>query len=225
VPGRILLVEDDDVIGGSLRRALLANGHDVRWATDAVSARTALADQPDLLLLDLGLPDADGIDLCRELVASHPGLPIVMLTARAEEIDVVVGLGAGAVDYITKPFRLAELLARVEAHLLYAARRNPERVVVGDLTVDRSAHRAWVGDRELDLRAKEFDLLARLAVDAGRLVTRERLVADVWDENWFGSTKTLDVHMAALRRKLGERPGEPSRITTIRSVGYRLETL
>jgi DNA-binding response OmpR family regulator len=223
MPGRILLVEDDDVIGGSLLRALRASGYDVELAPDGAAARAGLGAGPDLVLLDLGLPDADGVDLCREMVARRPGLPVVILTARQEEVDVVVGLGAGAVDYVTKPFRLAELLARVDAHLTYAARQEPDRLVVGDLVVDRASHRAFLAGRELDLRAREFDLLARLAADAGRLVTRERLVADVWDEHWFGSTKTLDVHMAALRRKLGEEPGAPSRITTIRGVGYRLE--
>jgi DNA-binding response OmpR family regulator len=223
MPGRILLVEDDDFIGTSLLRALRATGYDVDLAPDGASARAGLASEPDLVLLDLGLPDADGVDLCRDIVAGRPGLPVVMLTARQEEIDVVVGLGAGAVDYVTKPFRLAELLARVDAHLTYAGRRTPDRLVVGDLVVDCGSHQAFLDGRELDLRAKEFELLARLAAAAGRLVTRERLVAEVWDEHWFGSTKTLDVHMAALRRKLGEKPGTPSRITTIRGVGYRLE--
>jgi DNA-binding response OmpR family regulator len=223
MPGRILLVEDDEVIGASLLRALRATGYDVELAADGAAARAGLATEPDLVLLDLGLPDADGIDLCRDMVARRPGLPVVILTARQEEVDIVIGLGAGAVDYVTKPFRLAELLARVDAHLTYAARQGPNRLAVGDLVVDRASHRAFVAGRELDLRSKEFDLLARLAADAGRLVTRERLVADVWDEHWFGSTKTLDVHMAALRRKLGEEPGAPSRITTIRGVGYRLE--
>jgi DNA-binding response OmpR family regulator len=224
VPGRILLVEDDSTIGASLTRALDAAGYDVEWARDAASAGAAAARlTPDLVLLDLGLPDRDGIDVCAGLVEASPGLPVVMLTARREEIDVVVGLGAGAVDYVTKPFRLAELMARVEAHLRFAHGRNGDRLAVGDITIDPAAHRAWLGEQELDLRAKEFELLARLAADAGKLVTRERLIADVWDENWFGSTKTLDVHVAALRRKLGEGPGAPSRITTIRGVGYRLE--
>jgi DNA-binding response OmpR family regulator len=223
VAGRILLVEDDTIIGASLSRALGGTGYDVEWARDATSARAAAASAaPDLVLLDLGLPDGDGIDVCRQLVAQSPGLPVIMLTARQEEVDLVIGLGAGAVDYVTKPFRLAELLARVAAHLRFAQGR-ASRLVAGDIVVDLAAHRAWVGARELDLRAKEFDLLARLAADAGKMVTREALMADVWDEHWVGSTKTLDVQLAALRRKLGEAPGTPSRITSIRSLGFRLE--
>jgi DNA-binding response OmpR family regulator len=224
VAGHILLVEDDTIIGASLSRALGGTGYDVEWARDVTSARAAAARvPPDLVLLDLGLPDGDGIDVCTELVARSPGLPVIMLTARQEEVDLVIGLGAGAVDYVTKPFRLAELLARVAAHLRFAQGRADSRLVAGDIVVDLAAHRAWVGERELDLRAKEFDLLARLAADAGKMVTREALMADVWDENWVGSTKTLDVQLAALRRKLGEAPGTPSRITSIRSLGFRLE--
>jgi DNA-binding response OmpR family regulator len=161
--------------------------------------------------------------VCTQLVEKTPGLPVVMLTARQEEVDLVIGLRAGAIDYVTKPFRLAELLARVEAHLRFAHRRDDGQLVAGDIVVDPAAHRAWVGGRELDLRAKEFDLLVRLAADAGKMVTREALMADVWNEHWVGSTKTLDVQLAALRRKLGEEPGTRSRITSIRSVGYRLE--
>jgi DNA-binding response OmpR family regulator len=224
VPGRILLVEDDTIIGASLSRALGGAGYDVEWVHDAISARGAVAKLvPDLVLLDLGLPDGDGIDVCTQLVEKAPGLPVVMLTARQEEVDLVIGLRAGAIDYVTKPFRLAELLARVEAHLRFAHRRDDGQLVAGDIVVDPAAHRAWVGGRELDLRAKEFDLLARLAADAGKMVTREALMADVWNEHWVGSTKTLDVQLAALRRKLGEEPGTRSRITSIRSVGYRLE--
>jgi DNA-binding response OmpR family regulator len=224
VPGRILLVEDDTIIGASLSRALGGAGYDVEWVQDAISARGAVAKLvPDLVLLDLGLPDGDGIDVCAQLVEKAPGLPVVMLTARQEEVDLVIGLRAGAIDYVTKPFRLAELLARVEAHLRFAHRRDDGQLVAGDIVVDPAAHRAWVGGRELDLRAKEFDLLARLAADAGKMVTREALMADVWNEHWVGSTKTLDVQLAALRRKLGEEPGTRSRITSIRSVGYRLE--
>ena len=146
------------------------------------------------------------------------------LTARSEEIDVVVGLDAGADDYLIKPFRLAELLARLRAHL----RRldlGTQRLVVGDLELDPAARRAWRGGSELTLRPKEFDLLALLMAEAGRALPRERIMAEVWDEHWFGSTKTLDMHVAALRRKLGEQQGDgrPSQITTLRGVGYRLE--
>ncbi|WP_218603489.1 response regulator transcription factor [Pseudonocardia abyssalis] len=224
---RVLIVEDDDLIGPSLQRALEASGYIAERVGDGATALPRVRDGAvDLVLLDLGLPDTDGIDLARAMLTSRPGLPIVMLTARAEEADVVTGLHAGAVDYVTKPFRLAELLARVHAHLR-AAREHDEqgRVIgVGDLRVDVAARRAWTAGGEVELRAREFDLLARLVRSAGEVVTREQLMSDVWDEHWNGSTKTLDVHVASLRRRLGEEPGMPSRITALRGVGYRLET-
>lgn len=223
---QILIVEDDPLIGASLQRALQASGYAADWATDGATALAAArAGAPDLVLLDLGLPDTDGVDLARALLTLHPALPVVMLTARTEEADIVTGLHVGAVDYVTKPFRLAELLARVQAHLRTADRRqSAARVVtIGDLRLDVGARRLWVKGVEVELRAKEFDLLARLASEPGQVVTRQRLLADVWDEHWYGSTKTLDVHVAGLRRRLGERPGEPSRITALRGVGYRLE--
>lgn len=222
----MLLVEDDELLGASLLRALAASGYDPLWARTASTALQELSSRPPALaLVDLGLPDGDGIDLTRRLLAGQPTLPIIILTARSEEADVVVGLHAGAVDYVTKPFRLAELLARVQAHLRSAAGRTTAatELQVADLRIDGAAHRVWVGEREIQLRPKEYALLSRLASDAGKLVTREQLLSDVWDENWFGSSKTIDVHMAALRRKLGEAPGEPSRITALRGVGYRLE--
>jgi DNA-binding response OmpR family regulator len=139
----------------------------------------------------------------------------------------VLGLEAGAVDYVIKPFHLAELLARIRSHLRFATtvgeRSLPRQIVVGDVEIDSGARRAWVREQEMALRPKEFDLLLRMASDAGIVVTREQLIDDVWDENWWGSTKTLDVHVNSIRRKLGESPGGPSRITTIRGVGYRLE--
>lgn len=226
VSPQILIVEDDPLIGASLQRALQASGYAADWATDGATALAAArAGAPDLVLLDLGLPDTDGVDLARALLTLHPTLPVMMLTARAEEADVVTGLHVGAVDYVTKPFRLAELLARVQAHLRTADRRqSAARVVtIGDLRLDVGARRLWVQGVEVELRAKEFDLLARLASEPGQVVTRQRLLADVWDEHWYGSTKTLDVHVAGLRRRLGERPGEPSRITALRGIGYRLE--
>ena len=152
---------------------------------------------------------------------------VVMLSARAAEIEVVVGLDAGADDYITKPFRLAELLARLRAHLRRATNgtRSPASTTLaaGDVTVDVGARRAWVGEEELELRPKEFDLLAYLVNAPGQVVRREQIMSDVWDQHWWGSTKTLDIHMAALRRKLGERNDEASRIATLRGVGYRFE--
>jgi DNA-binding response OmpR family regulator len=175
-------------------------------------------------VLDLGLPDVDGVELCRRLRDVGEQMTIVMLTARAEEIDVVLGLDAGADDYLTKPFRLSELLARVRAHLRRHERKDAHapRVEVGALLVDRAARRARHAGHELELRPKEFDLLTLLASEAGRVVTRERIMSAVWDENWFGPTKTLDQHMASLRHKLAACGCEDA-ITTLRGVGYRLE--
>lgn len=224
----VLVIEDDESIGHGLVGALESQGYRAQWVTTAADAAAAIAQsQPELVLLDLGLPDLDGIELCRRMRADDAALPIVILTARHEEIDIVLGLDAGADDYVTKPFRLAELLARVRAHL-----RRPRpaedtpRFEIGDLAVDRDARRVWVGSREVALRAKEFDLLAFLVANAGNALTRERIMSEVWDEHWFGSTKTLDMHVSALRRKLGETNGDDgseSRITTLRGVGYRFE--
>ena len=224
---RVLLVEDDPTIGRSLDQSLRAQGYDVTLAADGESARRAFAKGiPDLVVLDLGLPDVDGLDLCRELRASAPGVSILVLTARDEEIDVVVGLDAGANDYVTKPFRLGEFLARVRAHLRRLDATSPtSEIVIGDLTIDIDARRAWVGDQEMKLRPREFDLLALLASEAGRAVTRERIMNECWDEHWFGSTKTLDVHISQLRSKLAEQAG-PKRptIAVLRRVGYRLDS-
>jgi len=222
---RILLVEDDGAIGKSLVRVLEAEGHDIDWHTHGLTALASAADVvPDLVLLDLGLPDIDGVELCRRLRAQGEQMTIVMLTARADEIDVVLGLDAGADDYLTKPFRLSELLARVRAHLRRHDRDDEygPRVEVGALVVDRAARRAWCGEHELELRPKEFDP-ARVACD--RSGPRRHARADHeyrLDENWFGSTKTLDQHIAWLRQKLAAR-GCDDAITTLRGVGYRLE--
>ncbi len=221
---RILVVEDDERIGISLTRALDGAGYVTVWVTTGDAAVThATAEPPDLVLLDLGLPDLDGLDVCRQLQASRPDLDVIMLTARDDELDIVTGLDAGAVDYITKPFKLAELLARIRAQLRRVDHPQPrDRIDLGGLVIDVRAHRIFLDGGEVELRAKEFDLLTRLATDTGRTITRETLMADVWDEHWFGSTKTLDFHIAALRRKLDDDSG-PSRITTVRGVGFRLE--
>jgi len=229
--GRLLVVEDDETIGSLLQAGLESHGHAVTWAHGGRSAlREATLAEFDLVLLDLGLPDLDGVEVCRQLRDRQPGCVLVMLTARKDEMDVVVGLEAGADDYLTKPFRLAELRARVGAHL----RRGPTRAerdnavrTVGPLVVDTAARRCRVGGAEISLRAKEFDLLARLSADPGVALSRETLMSDVWDQHWSGSTKTLDVHVAALRRRLDEAATEgdvaPVRITTLRGHGYRLE--
>ena len=226
---KLLVVEDDETIGSVLESSLRAHGHQVRWQRSGRGALQAAAETDfDLVLLDLGLPDLDGVEVCRQLRASNPTAVLVILTARTDEMDVVVGLEAGADDYLTKPVRLAELLARVRAHLRRVAPVSPgahPTLMVGDLVVDTSSRRATVAGREMPLRAKEFDLLARLAAAPEVAISRETLMADVWDENWFGPTKTLDVHVAALRRKLAGMAGVGAvpRITTLRGHGYRLE--
>ena len=237
---RVLLVEDDATIGRNLLAGIRAHGYPATWChTGAAALIEARAQAYDLVLLDLGLPDLDGTDVARDLRHHHPELLIIMLTARGEDIDVVVGLDVGADDYLVKPVGLTVLLARIRAHL---RRREPNPdpatesvLTVGDLTIDPGARRCQLAGIEISLRPKEFDLLTHLAAHPGTAVRREDLMAAVWDENWFGSTKTLDVTMAALRRRLeqsslersGPDPVSPTSaipvITTLRGHGYRLE--
>ncbi|MFI9450473.1 response regulator transcription factor [Amycolatopsis sp. NPDC052450] len=226
---KLLVVEDDDAIGGVLESTLRLHGYEVSWQRDGRTALAAAAEGDiDFVLLDLGLPDLDGVEVCRRLRAELPGAVLVILTARQEEMDVVVGLEAGADDYLTKPIRLGELLARVRAHLRRgtAPPESKPSIAVGHLRVDTAGRRVSVGGREIPLRAKEFDLLARLAEQPGVAVSRDTLMSEVWDAHWYGSTKTLDVHIAALRRKLTESaptPEQAPRISTLRGHGYRLE--
>jgi DNA-binding response OmpR family regulator len=220
---RILVIEDDATIGRALTATLETEGHDVGWFRTADDAlRDAVIHSPALVLLDLGLPDRDGIDVCHELRALAPRTRIIMVTARADEVDIVVGLDAGADDYVIKPFRLAELLARVRAHLRRVDGDDADTatLTVGDVSLNRGSRRAWVGDREIELRPKEFDLFALLVLRVGQAVTREQIMEEVWDAHWFGSTKTLDMHILALRRKLEH---SSVTITTLRHVGYRLD--
>jgi DNA-binding response OmpR family regulator len=215
---RVLLVEDDRDIAEPLVRALAREGYDVSEAGDGMVALDAvLGAPPDLIILDIGLPGMSGLDVCRHVREARPQLPILVLTARDGEQDTIAGLDAGADDYVTKPFRVSVLLARVRAML---RRTPPAALVAGDVRVDGSSRRAWRGDRELELSPKEFDLLALLVREAGRAVARDHIMQEVWDATWFGSTKTLDMHMSWLRRKLGE----PPLIATVRRVGFRFET-
>jgi DNA-binding response OmpR family regulator len=226
---RLLLVEDDQAIARPLVRALEREGFAVEHveAGEPAIARVG-AGGIDLVVLDLTLPDVDGLDVCRQIRSSHPALPILMLTARREEVDVVVGLDVGADDYVAKPFRVAELVARLRARLRVASDvsagvGDTDVVTAGNVRIDRAAHRAFLGEAELELTPKEFDLLSLLVGEAGRTVTRTRVMRDVWDEHWWGSTRTLDMHISALRRKLGDNPADPRRIVTVRGVGFRLE--
>ena len=217
----LLLVEDDERISQPLIRLLDHEGFTVTHVAAGLPALAAVREHaPDLVLLDLSLPDLDGLDVCRTLRTEHPSLPIVMLTARNEEVDVIVGLGAGADDYITKPFRVGELVARIRARLRAPApHTEPDQA----LHIDTAARRAWVDGEELALTPKEFDLLAHLAAHPGTTLRREQIMAEVWDEHWWGSTRTLDTHVAALRRKLHDTTDPPRFITTVRGVGLRFE--
>lgn len=218
----VLLAEDDSAISEPLARALRREGYDVTTVGDGLEAfREGLAD-PDLVILDIGLPSMDGLEVCWRLRAEGRTAPILMLTARADEVDAVVGLDAGADDYVTKPFRLAEFMARVRA----ALRRSSGKPTGQDsdgVRIDALARRAFLGDQELQLTVKEFDLLRVLIREQGKVVSREQLMREVWDTQWFGSTKTLDMHVSVLRKKLGDDVTRPRFITTVRGVGFRFE--
>jgi two-component system response regulator RegX3 len=213
----ILVVEDEDAIADPLVAGLKREGYDVSRVATGEGALDA--SPADLVLLDLRLPDVDGLDVCRQL-RERSRVPIIVLTARGEEADRVVGLELGADDYVVKPYGLRELIARIRAVMRRAATlggpNGPLRS--GELEVDERARRATLAGRALELTPKEFELLASLARDPGAAVSRQRLLAEVWQTNWYGSSKTIDVHVAALRRKLGD----PGWIETVRGVGFRL---
>jgi two-component system response regulator RegX3 len=222
---RILLIEDEESISEPLERALDREGFDVSVAATAAEGRERFRDdRPDLVLLDVMLPDGDGRDLLREIRGSSR-TPVVMLTARGEELERVLGLELGADDYVTKPFSAAELAARVRAVLRRADAPPAEAVddvlEVGDVRMELARHEASVAGDPLELTVKEFELLRMLLEHAGRVLTREQLIREVWDTSWFGSTKTLDVHVSGLRRKLGDDPAAPRYIRTVRGVGFR----
>jgi two-component system response regulator RegX3 len=220
----ILLVEDEASISEPLAAALERAGFVVTTAATAAAGLDAFRQrQPDLVLLDVMLPDGDGKDVLREVRASSR-VPVVMLTARGEEMDRVVGLELGADDYVTKPFSGAELVARIRAVLRRtsgARAGDGTTLAVGDVAMNLDMHTVTRAGEELDLTVKEFELLRVLLENAGKLVRREALVAEVWDPNWFGSTKTVDVHVSALRKKLGDDPSSPRYVHTVRGVGFR----
>ncbi|MDT3767329.1 response regulator transcription factor [Gleimia hominis] len=219
----VLLVEDDTAIAEPLTRALSREGYEVR-AHETGGAALKEAARSDLIVLDLGLPDMDGLDVARQVRAEGLSTPILILTARADEVDMVVGLDAGADDYVTKPFRLAELLARVRALLRRASGEDHEGdLIAQDVRVDVNAHRAFLGDEELQLTVKEFELLRVLVREAGNVVGRETLMREVWGSDPTGSTKTLDMHVSWLRRKLGDDAMRPRYISTVRGMGFRFE--
>jgi two-component system, OmpR family, response regulator RegX3 len=224
---RVLVVEDDPAIAGPLVRGLSRAGYDTEHVSTA--AQALAAPSADLVLLDLGLPDADGIDVCRQLRATST-VPIIVVSARRDELDRVLGLELGADDYVVKPFGMRELIARVRAVLRRSqlpvpvaqdtspSRQGWDTTVVGPLRLDRRARRVHVDGEEIALTPKEFDLLELLLREPGAVYRREAIIDEVWDTNWYGSTRTLDVHVAALRRKLGDAAW----IETVRGVGFRL---
>jgi two-component system response regulator RegX3 len=220
---RLLLVEDEEAISVPLVEGLAREGYEVVTVRTGGAALGAVAGV-DLVLLDLGLPDVDGADVCRTLRRGSE-IPIIVLTARGDELDRVLLLELGADDYLVKPFGFRELVARIRAvrRRAVAGAPNSDHAAatqdVGGMRIDHRGRRIFVHDVEVTLTPKEFDLLVRLAEDPGAVVRRERLIEEVWDEHWWGSTKTLDVHIAALRKKLGDA----SWIATARGVGYRLD--
>ncbi len=221
----VLLAEDDPAIAEPLARAFGREGYDVQVQGTGQGAIDH-AGQADLIVLDLGLPDMDGLDVARAIRSQGLTTPVLVLTARADEVDLVVGLDAGADDYVTKPFRLAELLARVRALLRRTSSEldDEDEVQAQDVRVDVAAHRAFQSDRELHLTAKEFELLRVLVAAAGTVVARETLMREVWGSDPNGSTKTLDMHVSWLRRKLGDDANAPRYVSTVRGMGFRFET-
>jgi DNA-binding response OmpR family regulator len=219
---RVLLVEDDSAIADPLARALRREGYDVDVFGDGPAALEGAQAGADLVVLDLGLPGMDGLEVCRQMRAGGSAVPVLVLTARADEVDTVVGLDAGADDYVTKPFRLAELLARVRALLRRGGGEN-DRAHRPQVRIDLQGRRAFLDDTELALTAKEFEVLHVLVREAGRVVPREQLLSEVWARRWLGSTKTLDMHISWLRRKLGDDVANPHYIKTVRGVGFRFE--
>lgn len=229
---RVLLVEDDPAIAASIRDGLSANGYTVDWVANGKSALTAVTSTPvpELVLLDLGLPDIDGQDVCRSIRADS-AIPIIVISARGDEVDKVVGLELGADDYLAKPFGIRELIARIRA----VSRRTSSSTGIGTpdrnhggaaagqqqiktLVIDRRAQRIHIDEVEIALTAKEFALLSFLAEDPGSVCRRSDIMSQVWDTNWYGPTKTVDAHVASLRKKMGS----PTWIESVRGVGFRL---
>jgi len=223
-PTTVLVVEDEEDLATPLVRALKRDGYDVTWVDSGQKALARLTEPcaTDVMILDLGLPDIDGLQVCR--AARDRGFDggIIMVTARAAELDRVVGLDGGADDYLSKPFGLAELQARMRALL---RRTLPSRPMPkdGGLRIDVAAHRVYAGETEIALTGKEFELLSVLTASRDKVVSRDRLMAEVWDENWYGSTKTLDVTVGRLRQKL-EAAGVQEKVVAVRGVGFRLES-
>lgn len=217
----VLLAEDDAAISEPLTRALRRQGYDVHVA-DTGPAALRGARGSDLVVLDLGLPGLDGVEVCRTLRSEGSPVPVLMLTARASEIDTVIGLDAGADDYVSKPFRTAELMARIRA-LLRRGQTETEVLTAQDVQIDVAARRVWQGEHEISVSQRQFDLLTFLVRRAGTVVTRDELMRQVWQTSWIGSTKTVDMHVSWLRKALADDPATPRYIATVRGVGFRFE--
>ena len=226
----VVVIEDEASISEPLAAGLRSEGFDVHVAAAGAVGLALIADHdPDIVLLDIMLPDMDGRDVCRELRKTSE-VPIIMLTARGLETDRIVGLELGADDYIVKPFSFAELVARMRAVMRRSARQaqpvgqQAEVISVGDVTLDDRTWTVTRSEEQLTLTRREFELLRLLLRSAGTVLTREHLMEEVWDPNWFGGTKTLDVHISALRRKLHDDPNTPTYIRTVRGVGFRFSS-
>ncbi|MEY3278534.1 MAG: hypothetical protein RLZZ426_1020 [Actinomycetota bacterium] len=215
---RVLLVEDDVDISAPLIRALLREDYEISHVINGREAAKASEDC-DLVVLDLGLPGMDGLDVCRMIRASGSTIPIIVLSARAEELDLVIGLDAGADDYVTKPFRTSELLARIRATLRRSAVASV--LVANKLTIDTATHEVHFGDERIVLTPKEYEVLVLLVRNSPNVVTREHMLRDVWQTDWYGASKTIDMHISTLRKKLEASGANKDLISTVRGVGFR----
>jgi len=227
----VLLVEDEESIADALTVGLTREGFDVEWVADGVSAIEAFERKtPNLVLLDVMLPNMSGLDVCR-LIRLKSEVPVIMVTAKTEEVDAVVALELGADDYVTKPYQFRELVARVRAILRRAEARNqdkaienvPSRLKAGDLVIDQDRHEVLLNDQLIALPLKEYELLLQLVANAGRALSRDDLIDAVWGTDYVGDTKTLDVHIRRIRSRIEDDPQRPLRVITIRGVGYRYE--
>jgi hypothetical protein len=218
---RILVVEDDLEIAGPLIRSLQGAGYSVALVGDGKAAVDKVKNtKPDLIILDLGLPTMDGLDVCRSIRAYSMDTPILILTARSSELDLVVGLDAGADDYLTKPFRTSELLARIRALQRRTSGGEVTELIGDSIRLDTEARVCWVSEVEVPLTSTEYVLLEMLMRNAGRVVSRQQILRDVWNTDWSGSTKNLDMHVSALRRKLGDAGHH---VATVRGLGFRFD--
>jgi two-component system response regulator VicR len=222
---KLLIVDDEVDIASSIQYVLNQEGFSTLLAHDGTKAMQLIeSEKPDLIILDLMMPGLDGYEVCRRVRSSDRKTPILMLTARTSEIDTVVGLELGANDYIAKPVRLRELVARVKAHLREAPGAQPQMhgIRLGNLSIDLESRTVMVGNQQVDLTFKEFELLAAMAKHPNRVFTRDQLFAQVWGSDFLGESRTVDVHIRYLREKLEENPSQPKHILTVRGVGYRL---